>query len=263
MNLIDLRKIMFFFLMFIIGIGLVAAQTFTPGVSPGDTFSYNFYTFWRSTNPTASVPSDLLALNETKLIKITVDEAAGAMVVMNITRQFMNNTEVSTQIFVNLLSGDGDGFGLIITPNLTKKSLAYPMGLNSSNSFVINEELVRTYPFGEREVLHTSMNKSGLTDYRYIYYDMYFDKATGVMLEWYVEQVRRVAPNEKISMLWKIKDFNVTAISNPSDQTTEAQQQPQWQTPLILAAVAVAVALICAYSYKRKKSGRKRRNLNS
>lgn len=251
MNLRVVRMSIILLLLFIIGINLVAAQTSTLGVSPGDTFTYNFYAFWGSTDPTASIPADVLALNETKLIKITVHRAAGAMVIMNVTKQFMNDTEVSTQIFVNLLSGDGDGFGLIIAPNLTKNSLAYPMGLNASNSFKIDEELVRTYPFGEREVLHTSINKTDLTDYRYIYYDMYFDKKTGVMLEWYVEQVSRSAPNEKIMVLWKIKDFNVKSNEGSSNQTTGVQ--PEWQTLLTLAVLFIAVLLIGFYVYKKKK----------
>ncbi|MEM2889261.1 MAG: hypothetical protein QXM52_05445 [Candidatus Bathyarchaeia archaeon] len=261
MNLRIIRKTIPLLLPFLIVINLVTAQT-SIGVSPGDTFTYNFYAFWSSTDPTASIPADVLALNETRLIKITVHQAAGAMVIMNITKQFINDTEVSTQVFVNLLSGDGDGFGLIIAPNLTKNSLVYPMGLNTSNSFVIDEELVRTYSFGEREVLHTSINKTGLTDYRYIYYDMYFDKTTGVMLEWYVEQVSRSAPNEKTAVLWKIKDFNVKAKEEPSNQTTEVQ--PAWQTPLTLGALSIVALLIGFYAYKkRKKSMRRRRNLNS
>lgn len=249
-------KIAVIFLLFLAACGLVKAQTFTPGVSPGDVFSYNFYAFWSSTDPEASVPADVLALNETKIIKITVHQAVGTMVIMNITKQFINGTEISSQVWVNLLSGEGDGFGLIIAPNLEKNSRAYPMGLNMSNSFVIDEEIVKTYPFGTREVLHHTENKTSVSDYRYIYHDMYFDKKTGVMLEWHVEQVSRSAPNDKIGVLWKILDFDVKESEVPSDQQSEEQPINTWTIALVAVSIIVLIAAVLIY--RKKRSGRRR-----
>jgi hypothetical protein len=256
MNLKSVVKEAAFSLLFLIFINLVSSQVFAPGVSPGDTFTYTFCAFWSSTDPEASVPQDILAMNETKLIKITVHQAVGAMVIMNITKEFVNGTEISSQIWVNLLSGEGDGFGLIIAPNLGKNILAYPLGLNMSNSFVIDEELVKTYPFGKREVLHHTENKTSLSDYRYIYYDMYFDKKTGVMLEWYVEQVSRSAPKDKTAFLWTIKDFNV---KESESSTQPAEEQPMSQWPITLAVVAIVVLLVAVLIY-RKKRGKPRRS---
>jgi hypothetical protein len=258
MSLKTAGKITVFFLLFLMAINLTSAQTLTPGVSPGDTFKYDFCAFWSSTDPEASVPSDLLALNETKFIEITVHQAVGAMVILNITKHFVNGTDVKGQIWVNLLSGDGDGFGLIIAPNLGKNTRAYPLGLNMSNSFVIDEELVLTYPFGEREVLHHEENKTSLTDYRYIYYDMYFDKKTGVMFEWYVEYVSRSKPNEKTSVLWKIKEFNVKSNEGSSNEPLEEQPMTPW--PLIFAAVAIVLVFATTFVYRKKKGKRRRSN---
>ncbi len=157
-------------------------------------------------------------------------------------------------MFVNAQDGRGDGFGLIIMPNLDARYYAYPKGINQSRSFVINETLVKTYPFGEREVVHAVVNKTNLPSYVYVFYDMYFDRETGVMLEWYVEQVLSAAPNEKISSLWKIKEFNVK--SSPSSETSGQS----WQGILVLIILVCVAVVTAILVYKRKSRKRVHRH---
>jgi hypothetical protein len=231
------------------------AQTIAPGVSPGDSFVYSFDVFWSSTDPNAAVPSNLLELNKTEFIRITVSEIAGAVVEMNVTRQFNNGSETNpSQIFVNLLNGLGEGFGLIIPPNLENGSLVYPMGLNYSNSFIINEKMVKIYPFGEREVLHYHENKTDNPDYQYVYYDMYYDRKTGVMLEWYVEQVPYNSTDQKISLLWKIKEFNAKSEGSEGNVPQNHQtSEPPYLNLAIITAVVVLLVVLLTYRKRRKK----------
>jgi hypothetical protein len=231
----------------LINIGKAQTQTVTPGVNVGDTFTYEFTVLWSSANPNATPPASLIHINETDYIKVTIAEIGGPVVFMNITRHFKNGTETSTKVFVHLLSGDGDGFGLLVAPNLDEKSLAYPMGIQSGNLLAIDEVVVKTYSFGEREVLHTTLNKTDVSDYAYIYYNIYFDKKTGVMLEWLVEQASIGSSREKTSLIWKIKEFNLKGAASQN-------QQAQFPPGLIgIITLIIIVALITIYIYKRRK----------
>lgn len=228
---------------------LVMSQQVLAGVSPGDSFTYEFSASWISSDPNITPPAELYSLNETNLIRVAVKEVGGPVVVMNITRYLKNGTSVTTQTFVNILSGDGDGFGLFIAPNLNAGSVAYPYALmnesTTANAIPLKELTVKNYPFGEREVLHAIVNQTGSSEYVRISHDIYFDRKTGVMLEWYIEQIPYTTPTAKVVLTWKIKDFNVKEIASNS-------HQEQWQqTIIIIALVAIIVLLI--YLRRRKK----------
>ena len=231
-----------------------SSETFKAGVSPGDTFLYAFNVFWKPQNPDQAPPPNVMELNNTEWVKITVHETTGPIVTMNMTTHFKNETETNAQIWVNLLNGEGNGFGYIIAPNLKSNQLAYHMGMDSGYSFLLKEELVKNYTFGERTVLHALVNNTSSDEYVLISHDMYFDKETGVMLEWHITQVPKHAPEANISLVWKIIEFYVT-----SEGTSTDQNPSSIQGILTLATVAtIALLAIAILAYKRKK--RKRRS---
>ena len=218
------------------------------GVSPGDSFTYEFSVLWVSSDPNVTPPPELYSLNETNLIRVTIKEVGGPVVVMNITRYFKNGTSTTTQTFVNILSGDGDGFGLVIAPNLNAGSVAYPYALlnesTKDNAIRIKELTIKNYPFGQREALHATVNQTGSSEYARVSHDIYFDRKTGVMLEWRIEQIPYTAPTAKIVLTWKIKDFNIK-------ETASNSHQEQLQTIIIIALAAVIALII--YMRRRKK----------
>lgn len=226
-----------------------------PGVSPGDTFTYSFSVFWSSSDPNATVPAGLLKQNETELIHVVVTNVSGSVVFMNITWQLKNGTTTDSQVFVNLLNGGGDGYGLVISPGLSAKHYAYPQGWNFSHSFEINETLVRTYPFGERETLHATVKRTDSPSYVYVFYDMYFDKKTGMMLEWYVEQVPYATPSETISTLWKIQEFNVKS-APPNNQPLEPSSQGILSLIILSLIIIIPAAAFVAILFRKRKRGR-------
>jgi len=252
-------------LMLILGLSAaIYAQTIKAGVSPGDSFTYSFKVFWSSTDPEDSPPSSLVELNKTEAIKITVHDVVGSFVILNVTRQYRNGTETKpSQIFVNLLTGLGDGFGLIIPPNLGPKSLVYPLGLNYSNSFLISEELVKTYPFGERTVLHSSINKTDDPAYIIVRQNLYHDKETGVLLEWIIEQIPKENPQQKISLVWEISEFNVKPQEHPSSGgagSSSGEAGVLKTFYIILLAIAVVVAFLLALLiYSRRRISKRRK----
>lgn len=225
------------------------SETFKAGVSPGDNFLYTFNVFWNPPEPDQAAPASVMELNNTEWVKITVHETNGPIVIMNMTTHFKNETETNAQIWVNLLSGEGNGFGYIIAPNLKSNQLAYHMGYDKGNAFLLREEFVKNYTFGERSVLRALVNNTSSDEYVLISHDMYFDKETGVMLEWRITQVPKNAPEASISLIWKIIEFHVT----PENISTD-QNPPSLQGILTLAIIAtITLSLIAILAYKRKK----------
>jgi hypothetical protein len=224
-------------------------QQVLAGVSPSDSFTYEFSVSWVSSDPNITPPAELYSLNETNLIRVTIKEVGGAVVVMNVTRYFKNGTSITTQTFVNILSGDGDGFGLVIAPNLNAGSVAYPYALmnesTKDNAIPIKELTVKNYPFGQREALHATVNQTGSSEYARVSHDIYFDRKTGVMLEWRIEQIPYTTPTAKIVLTWKIKDFNIK-------ETASNPHQGQWPQTIIIIALVAVIALII-YLQRRKK----------
>lgn len=239
------------FLLFLLSftvVGSASAQITTPeaGVSAGNVFAYNFSAFWSSTNQTATVPAVLAELNKTETIRITITQVSGLMVFMNITSRFENGTENTSEDFVNIMSGVSvKAFGLIVSPKLTKNNVVYPYG---DINFTINGTMTRTYSFGVRETAHSSVNSTDVPGTVYAFDDLYFDRETGVMLEWYAEQVQTSSPNEKTAVLWKIKEFDLSTIATGPDY---------WL--LIVVIVSVVAVLIAVIVFMRKRRGRRRR----
>jgi hypothetical protein len=238
------------FLLFFMMIGDTSGQIPqpVPGVSPGNTFTYDFSAFfWNYTNPNAAPPADLVELNKTESIRITITQVSGSMVLMNITSRFENGTETPpSEDFVDIMSGASvKAFGLIVSPKLATNNVVYPYG---TINFTINDTMTRTYSFGVRETAHSSVNTTGVVGTVYAFDDLYFDRETGVMLEWYAEQVQTSSPNEKTALLWKIKEFDLSTIATGPDY---------WL--LIVVIVSVVAVLIAVIVFMRKRRGRRRR----
>lgn len=233
-------------LLFFAVISEISAQTTlpSPGVAPGNVFTYDFFAFWNSTDKTAKPPAEFVEQNKNETIRITITQVSGLMVLMNITSRFENGTENTIEGMVNIMSGASiRAFGLIVTPKLVKYNVVYPYG---DFNFTINGTAIRTYPFGEREAAYYTENFTD-ADYVYNYKIMYFDRETGVMLENYMEQVTTSSPNETAAVLWKITGFDLRTIGGILDY---------W--PLIAAVVSVVVVVVVVIVYKKKHQKKRR-----
>lgn len=239
------------FLLFFMMIGDTSGQISQPepGVSPGNTFTYDFSAFfWNYTDPNAAPPAEMVELNKTKTIRITITGVNGLMVFMNITRRFENGTETPpSEDFVNIMSGASmNAWGLIVSPKLARNNVVYPLG---AINFTINGTMTRTYSFGVRETAHSSVNTTGVVGTVYAFDDLYFDRETGVMLEWYAEQVQTSSPNEKTAVLWKIKEFDLSTIATGLDY---------WLLIVVIVPVVAVSTVIIVFVRKRRKRRRKR-----
>ena len=234
-------------LLFSVTIGeAFAVTTPTPGVTPGSVFSYDFFVFWNSTKQGATPPADVLELNKTDTIKLTITQVNGLMVLMNITSRFENGTETTVDGMVNIMSGSSiRAFGLIVSPKLTTRNVVYPYG---DFNFTINGTAIRTYPFGDRDTAYYSENATDEEGYVYRYDNMYFDRQTGVMLEWYTERVTTNSTDETGALLWQIKEFYLAPDWNALMPVIEA----------VTAVVVAAVVIVAVIVYRKKHKGKKR-----
>lgn len=225
-------------------------ESFKPGVSPGDSFTYKFYVSWKAPEP-LETPINISELNNTKMVRIVVHEALYAIVVMNVTTYFKNDTQRQSQIYVNLLNGEGDGFGFMIAPNLSPNRTAYHMGMEKGKAFLLKRETLRQYPFGERKVLLASVETYHTGEYIKILHNMCFDKETGVMLEWSTSQTPKYSPTVNVTLFWQIEEFNVKQSGNTSDGQTDQKSYHGILIPVI--AGVLLFAAVALYRWKKRK----------
>ena len=184
-----------------------------PGVSLGDTFTYDVSSFWNSSDANVVVPQEFLEINQTESFRVTITDISGSMVTTLDTWVFKNGTEHNSTGLVNVETGfNSGGFWPVVAANLGKDDLLHPAG---TNGITVNETIMREYPSGARETNHFTLNYQG-NDENYGYYaaegDYYFDRATGMLVELY-DNSEFLSTNMQCAILWKIKESNVWVVT--------------------------------------------------
>jgi hypothetical protein len=190
-----------------------STQTRVPGVSPGDTFTYDVSSFWVPSDPNAIVPQEFLEINQTESFRVTITDISGSMVTTLDTWVFKNGTEHNSTGLVNVETGfNSGGFWPVVAANLRKNDLLHPAG---QNQITVNETIITEYPSGARETNYFTLNYEG-NDENYGYYvaegDYYFDRATGMLVELY-DKSEFLSANMQCAILWKIKESNIWVVS--------------------------------------------------
>jgi hypothetical protein len=190
-----------------------STQDRVPGVSLGDTFTFDVSSFWNSSDPNAVVPQEFLEINQTESFRVTITDISGSMVTTLDTWVFKNGTEHNSTGLVNVETGfNSGGFWPVVAANLRKNDLLHPAG---QNGITVNETIMREYPSGARETNHFTVSYQG-NDETYGYYtaegDYYFDRATGMLVELY-DKSTFLSTNMQCAVLWKIKESNVWVVS--------------------------------------------------
>ncbi len=188
-------------------------QARVPGVSLGDTFTFDVSSFWNSSDPKAVVPQEFLEINQTESFRVIITDISGSMVTTVDTWVFKNGTEHNSTGLVNVETGfNSGGFWPVVAANLRKNDLLHPAG---QNGITVNETIMREYPRGARETNHFTINYKG-DDENYGYYtaegDYYFDRATGMLVELY-DKSTFLSTNMQCAVLWKIKESNIWVVS--------------------------------------------------
>jgi hypothetical protein len=233
-----------FFLMLLVFsiVGNVFAQTqAVPGVSVGDKFIYANTYSWNSTNAADVVPAYLVAQNQSTL-QVTVQQVTGSTAILEKVWTYKNGTQ-QTDTETDEVNGGITGTVLLYAANLSAGGLLFPG--STSLTYAINDSSFRTYSGSFRETNHIQVNNTGDENLAYSFINLFFDKQTGVLVEYFLTDVSTASPNQMVtqhlviteSTLWTIPEFPPTII-----------------LPLILIASTLTLLVINKKRHKSSQS---------
>jgi hypothetical protein len=215
------------------------AQVLKPGVYMGDTFTYGVTAFWSSNDPYASIPSDLLYINQTESCEVRISNVADANVTTFVATYLKNGTALADRGTIDLDTGLSDGgFVAIIAANLTAGDRVHPLG---DDLVTINETVMKSYETGNRETHRITIEytnaTAGITDS----VNRYFDKETGILVESHETETISDSNSETTTIVsWEIKDTNAWVI-------------PEFPSVLILT-IFMITTLLTVIAYRRKRT---------
>ena len=260
----------FFLLLLVLPLfGSAFAQgTASAGVSVGDRFTYVNTITWNSTNPADFMPSYLMVQNESTL-QVNVDQVSGSTIQVITTWTYRNGTQqTSAPTPIEVYSGI-TGSLLAYAANLTAGGSLFPGA--SDQSLKINDTTYRSYPDSFRDTNHIVVNSTGQEGEAYSYMNLYFDRQTGILIEYYLTSVYTATPNQMVtqhlaltdSSLWKVTAASTTTpgpsaspdqTSNPSNPSVSPTATGSGTTDstsglpidLIVIVIVVVVAVVMA-----------------
>lgn len=263
-------------LLVLLGFSLVAqtlAQTRVPGISGGDYFTYTITALWSSANLGATVPSDLLAINETLAYNCTVLEVSGSNVTTTDVRSYVNGTEETAIVVQDVDSGSSFVQTRLI--EIVGANLGVNDPLHSGDDpRRINQTVSIDYGSGKRDanavflsypITDSSSNTVGFGTEAY-----YFDKATGIL----VAQIEKsVDSGENVSIIILLANTNLWSITTVPSIVSPTSNPPTSDTvqvfgitlpiPILVAIITViivaAVAPLVLYKTRRKRKKKHRR----
>src|SRR4030043_2410172 len=182
-------KIVLAFLSIALLLAMIGASTAvpvrTPGVNVGDPFAYGNGSFnWYSDDPGATPPTEWKDLNQTDWFLVSVESVVGTNVTGSFLSHFSNGTEMTEGGWVDVDTGDDGNMSLFfISANLDSGDSIYSSGEYST--WMINETIPKTYLEEQRDTNHLNikMEMSEPPFYVYLSWDVYWDRATGALVE--------------------------------------------------------------------------------
>ena len=253
----------------LIVIGTALAQTATVGVGQGDTFKYSLVVNWRSTNPNDTVPVDPNIQNQTEYFQVNVQAVAGTTVTIQTIRHYFNGEQMGDTETVDVSTGEGNST-FIYSANLNRGSFLFPGTPNLP--WTINETVPHYYGNSVlRTTNHVLGNLSDVEGLTFSLLDIYFDQATGIVVESHWTYAYTSTPQQTITQNLVLTETNLWTIApsptpsetpivtfSPETSPTPTQNQgsPAAIDPLIIAliaAIAVAALIVIVALTRRGK----------
>ncbi|MCL1976890.1 MAG: hypothetical protein FWG55_02100 [Candidatus Bathyarchaeota archaeon] len=188
------------------------ASTVTAGVKAGDVFTYQLTGFVESYTD-FSIPENFVDINQTKYYRVEITKVDVPIVSYTVSWQFNNGTNFSYDGMINLENGLCSGhYWDIYAADLLEGSLSRP---NSSEEPIISETQLKPYPNGDREINflrseYELYNPADLTytEMCYVYNYVYFDKQTGMMVEYKSMEIYN-SPEIMLTVEYKLVSSNI------------------------------------------------------
>jgi ABC-type transport system substrate-binding protein len=193
-----------------------SAQPRIVGVAKGDQFKYGeFCSHWNSNDPEATPPSAINVYNETEWFSMSIENVSGTIVNVHFTYHFKNQTETPSDAYVNIDTGEGNAIVWIVSADLEENDSLYTTGYLAN--WKINETIVRTYPYGNRDTNHINITMEQLGEgyHSWMRANYYWDKSTGVLVEFSAEATLQTGEYlTTYSISFRIIESSVWVVSN-------------------------------------------------
>jgi hypothetical protein len=236
-------------------------------------FKYSLVVNWNSTNPNDTVPDDLSLQNRTEYFQVNVQAVTSTTVRIEAITHYSEEYEINAPEYVDVNTGDGN-CTFVYAANLTGGNYLFPG--STRLPWVVNETVPRYYQdSGFRQTNHISVNRTDIEGQIYSLMNLYFDQATGMVVESYYTYVNTATPQQTVTQHLKLIESNVWAFSpspspsSPSPPSTSASPTPTQEgttpsptpnegspspiDPLIIVLVlVVAIVLIIAVLVTRR-----------
>jgi hypothetical protein len=236
--------------------GVSQAQTINSGLTGGMTFFYYVSSYCSSTDDSYSVPLDLLVVNQTSCIQVSISSVNATSVDTVTMCYYIDGTADLDRGGTNLYTGVGYGFVGIIGANLTVGDRIHPDG---EDTLTILDTATRNYESGARITNHVRIADYNPEDGYKATRDLYFDKATGILVE-QVDQVEAtIAPYVTTRLTWKIASvsgvdgWEIPGFTLPVASTTPTPwSRIDYKILLVIVLFILVVLGIVIVVYKKK-----------
>ena len=222
----------------------------TVGVGQGDFFRYNYTSHYSSSDPHATIPGALAWINQTDYFMINITGVSGASVNFETNYRGLNGSSVTGVCSMNVGTGMAtiSGYGGPSSAN-NFYFMARGVGMmgrmfpSSTLSPTINDTFSMPYSGGSRLTNHYVTNENNSLIGVYNSMDIYYDQATGMMVQWRQETIQTSGTTQTNStQTMNIRSSNVWVIP---------EFPPTIAIP-VLAAVGVASTLVAIRISKYK-----------
>jgi hypothetical protein len=242
-------------------VGFSQAQQVTSGVRPGMSFFYDVSSNWSSSDAYASIPPDLILVNQTSCIEIRIGEVNSPYVSISSMGYYKDGTTDFERGNVNLNTGEGYGFVGIIGANLQVGDKIHPDG---EDTLTVLDTSTRIYENNARVTSHIRIVDDNYEEGYIATRDLYFDQETGILVEQKDKTETTISPIVVSCLTWKIvhvigvDDWSISGFSMPTVppvSNTKLESNIKWYLLLVVAVLlSITIAVLI---YKKKLVKRK------
>ena len=190
------------------------------GVANGDVFRYSYTSYFHSNDPHTVPPADLSEINQTDYFMINVTGVSGASVNFETMLRGLNGSSSLGVCSMNVGTGMASisGYGgpssassfYFMARNVGMMGRMFP---SSSLSPTINDTFSMPYLGGSRLTNHYVTNENNTLIGVYNNMDIYYDQATGMMVQWRQETLQTIGSLQTNStQIMKMTSSNVWVI---------------------------------------------------
>ena len=118
----------------------------------------------------------------------TIQEVSGTNVTVRCVRDMLNGSKNVYPYWVDVSTGDGTAWGVVISADLYAGDMMYPDWVNenltTAGAYIINETILLKYGDKNIEVNHVQLSFKDVNELNYYDYHYYWEKSTGLILKY-------------------------------------------------------------------------------